>query len=139
MVDPGMNGSVSARAGPSTGILPDDLVKKQTRKPISAHPGHTRPAKRKRPPRLPNASTTPAQPGGTTATHPHLPIKVLQGVGTRRTDNAKAGYGREVVFVTRKMGLGALLGRCRSLVVDEGCVPFVTRPDIRAHHAGTLT
>ena len=51
---------------------------------------------------------------------PDLPIKTIQGARTRRTDGTKDGYGREVVFVTRKMGLGALMGRCRSLVMDEG-------------------
>ncbi|OWZ37732.1 hypothetical protein C366_04617 [Cryptococcus neoformans Tu401-1] len=51
---------------------------------------------------------------------PTVPLKPLQGVSKTRGDAGKAGHGRECIFVTRKTALGALMGRCRSLVVDEG-------------------
>ena len=59
-----------------------------------------------------------ARPGGSKT----LPLKTLQGVGTKRTGIGRkaAGLGREVVLVTRKMGVGAYLGRCKSLICDEG-------------------
>ncbi|ORX38293.1 hypothetical protein BD324DRAFT_347728 [Kockovaella imperatae] len=55
--------------------------------------------------------------GGSTG--PTAPLKPLQGVKVRRTDSTRPGYGRQVVFVTRKVSLGALMGRCRGLLVDE--------------------
>ncbi|WVQ72000.1 hypothetical protein IAR50_001544 [Cryptococcus sp. DSM 104548] len=51
------------------------------------------------------------------------PIKPLQGVSKTRAgpvQSGKAGYPRNVIFVTRKSALGGLMGKCRSLVVDEG-------------------
>lgn len=125
---PAMDANNQAIAGPSH--LPKrpvaPLQPKPTRKPRSAHPDHPRHPKITRPPPLPPAPAHPSRPGGTTTTHPHLPIKVLQGAAARRTDSTKRGFGKEVIFVTRKTGLGALMGRCRSLVVDEGLVPAST-------------
>lgn len=117
-----MESSNQAAAGPSTvvSISKTKTKLKSSRKPKSAHPDQPRHPKRSLPPPLPQPPTNPSRPGGTTATHPHLPIKVLQGVGTRRTDSTKQGFGKEVIFVTRKTSLGAFIGRCRSLVVDEG-------------------
>jgi hypothetical protein len=89
------------------------------RKPKSPHPQNDRAKRQKLPPPLPAKpiSSHPATRNG----HTHsLPVKVLQGQGTKRTDGIRQGYGRDVIFVTRKISLGALMGRCRSLVVDEG-------------------
>ncbi|KAL7422387.1 hypothetical protein Q5752_003033 [Cryptotrichosporon argae] len=83
------------------------------RKPRGPHPSQSAPSRtrtRLRPP-LPPA---PPQTG------PTLPIKTVQGLGTRRTDTTRPGFGREIVFVTRKVGLGALMARAKSLVMDEG-------------------
>jgi len=55
-------------------------------------------------------------------THATLPIKNVQGTKTRRTDSSKDGWERDVVFVTRNTSLGALMGRCRSLIMVEGYV-----------------
>jgi hypothetical protein len=74
-----------------------------------------RPLRKLRPP----APAAPVREGKSTATKT-LPTKVLQGARTRRTDTARAGFGRDTLFVTRKTGLGALIARARSLVVDEG-------------------
>jgi hypothetical protein len=117
-----MDSANQPEAGPSTlpALKMTRTKSKPSRKPKSAHPDQPRHPKRSLPPPLPKPPTNPSRPGGTTATHPHLPIKVLQGVGTRRTDSTKQGFGKEVIFVTRKTGLGAFIGRCRSLVVDEG-------------------
>ncbi|WVO14458.1 hypothetical protein L204_102092 [Cryptococcus depauperatus] len=49
-----------------------------------------------------------------------VPLKPMQGVSKVRGDGGKSGYGRHVVFVTRRTGLGTLMGRCKSLIVDEG-------------------
>lgn len=95
--------------------------KPPSRKPRAPHPsGRLDQKVVKRPPPLPKPPTLPSRPGGTTSTHPHLPIKVLQGVGARRTDTTKPGSGREVIFVTRKTSLGSLIGRAKSLIVNEG-------------------
>ncbi|BEJ10756.1 hypothetical protein CspHIS471_0101780 [Cutaneotrichosporon sp. HIS471] len=77
-------------------------------KPRGPHPTHRRNTKL-RPP-------APAvQPVKQT-----LPTKVLLGQGLRRTDTQRQGFGREIIFVTRKTSLGSLLGRARGLVLDEG-------------------
>jgi hypothetical protein len=55
-------------------------------------------------------------------THATLPLKNIQGTKTRRTDSSKDGWDRDVVFVTRNTPLGALMGRCRSLIMVEGYV-----------------
>jgi hypothetical protein len=55
-------------------------------------------------------------------THATLPLKNVQGTKTRRTDNTKDGWDRDVVLVTRNTPLGALMGRCRSLIMVEGYV-----------------
>jgi len=60
----------------------------------------------------------PAAP--TRARERTLPLKVLQGAGTQRTENARPGFARDTIFVTRKTKLGALIGRARTLVIDEG-------------------
>nr|XP_031863923.1 uncharacterized protein CI109_000567 [Kwoniella shandongensis]KAA5530995.1 hypothetical protein CI109_000567 [Kwoniella shandongensis] len=107
-----------SEAGPST------LPPTKTRKPRAAHPTAPLPTrKRKLPPPLPPKYPTSSHPSA--AIQPRgivrtLPIKPLQGVSRTRNDGKKDGFGREVIFVTRKTGLGALMGRCRSLVVDEG-------------------
>jgi len=63
-------------------------------------------------------------------THATLPIKNVQGTKTRRTDSSKDGWERDVVFVTRNTPLGALMGRCRSLIMVEGYVTvFKVRVD----------
>ena len=107
----------NATAGPST-LRPK-------RKPTAPHPStssHNASRKRRKlPPPLPITASImepAAKPGGSKT----LPIKTLQGVGTKRTDTPRrAGpLGREVVLVARKMGVGAYLGRCRSLICDEG-------------------
>lgn len=91
-------------------------------KPRSARAG--RPAyldnRTKFPPPLPasRASSHPATRAN--GQLPTLPIKVLQGQSTRRTDATKPGYSRDMVFVTRRTSLGSLMSRCRSLLVDEG-------------------
>jgi hypothetical protein len=91
---------VNAEAGPSRPNV----------KPKSPHPSHRKVKK----------LATPLPPKPTSVTTQTLPIKVLQGRAAARTDGTRHGYGREEVFVTRKVSLGALMGRCRSLVVDEG-------------------
>lgn len=91
---------VNAEAGPSRPKV----------KPKSPHPSHRKVKKL--------ATRLPPKP--TSVTTQTLPIKVLQGRAAARTDGTRHGYGREEVFVTRKVSLGALMGRCRSLVVDEG-------------------
>lgn len=72
-------------------------------------------------PPKPSSSSHPAigakRNAGTSST---LPLKTLQGVRTRRTDSTKDGWERDVVFVTRNAPLGALMGRCRSLIMEEG-------------------
>ncbi|RXK34930.1 hypothetical protein M231_07801 [Tremella mesenterica] len=84
------------------------------------HPSSSRNViRRKLAPPLPPVSSS-SHPGAINGRQPNLPLKTLQGLKTRRTDSTKAGYGREVVLVTRKSGLGTLIGRCRSLVLDEG-------------------
>ncbi|KAK4686877.1 hypothetical protein P7C73_g3249, partial [Tremellales sp. Uapishka_1] len=88
-------------------------VRTLQRKPKSPHPSHDSTTTKRRAPPLPPRSVA-------TNSTPTLPIKPYQGRGTRRTDSTKDGYGRDVIFVTRKTGLGVLLGRCRSLVVTEG-------------------
>ncbi|WVW85366.1 hypothetical protein I302_107404 [Kwoniella bestiolae CBS 10118] len=106
----------NAHAGPSS--LP--------RKPSAPHPSasaHPSTSKRKIPPPLPPKPIKSSHPSS--STHPNgktstIPLKPLQGISKTRSDSTKDGFGREVVFVTRKTGLGMLLGRCRSLVVDEG-------------------
>ncbi|WVR09396.1 hypothetical protein IAU60_006463 [Kwoniella sp. DSM 27419] len=92
------------------------------RKPAARHPSAPTSRKRKIPPPLPAPPTVSSHPSA--SVHPKgvattLPIKPLQGV-SRRSQSSKDGFRREVIFVTRKTGLGALMGRCRSLVVDEG-------------------
>ncbi|OCF57694.1 hypothetical protein L486_05157 [Kwoniella mangroviensis CBS 10435] len=86
-----------------------------SRKPSAPHPSTAISTnKRQYPPPLPPISKSKS------SSTPTLPLKTLQGVSKTRTDSTKDGFGREVVFVTRKTGLGMLMGRCRSLVVDEG-------------------
>jgi len=100
-------------AGPSRPIKP-------IRKPRSAHPSVPSKGKQKYPPSLParTASSHPTtRPNGFVPTQPN---KVLQGQGTRRIDASRTDFGRDVIFVTRKISLGALMGRCRKLVVEEG-------------------
>ena len=101
----------SAGAGPSRQL---------TRLPKGPHPSSTS-KRRKLAPRLPPKTTWSSHPDiKPDGTHRTLPVKTLQGRRTRRSDGSHPGYGRQVVFVTRKVSLGALMGRCRSLVVDEG-------------------
>jgi hypothetical protein len=71
-------------------------------------------------PARPSSSSHPTTKAN--GTHPTLPFKTLQGKKTKRTDTTKDGYDRDVVFVTRNTPLGALMGRCRSLIMDEGYV-----------------
>ncbi|ORY29664.1 hypothetical protein BCR39DRAFT_531515 [Naematelia encephala] len=83
----------------------------------------SRPKRTKLRPTLPPPPKTSSHP--TSSLHPShaapsLPIKTLQGRGSKRTDTTHPGFGRDVIFVTRKTGLGMLIGRCRGLVVDEG-------------------
>ncbi|KAK8854585.1 hypothetical protein IAR55_003324 [Kwoniella newhampshirensis] len=109
-----------SEAGPST----QPQVPLHVRKPKAPHPSALlNSRKRKLPPPLPPKPATSSHPSA--AATPRgivrtLPIKPLQGVSKTRNDGTKDGFGREVIFVTRKTGLGALMGRCRSLVVDEG-------------------
>ncbi|ADV23569.1 hypothetical protein I305_01469 [Cryptococcus gattii E566] len=80
-------------------------------------------AVKKLPPPAPPKQRSSAHPSAWThPSHkaPTVPLKPLQGVTKTRGDAGKAGHGRECIFVTRKTALGALMGRCRSLVVDEG-------------------
>ncbi|OCF32650.1 hypothetical protein I316_05571 [Kwoniella heveanensis BCC8398] len=106
-----------AQAGPS-----------KPRKPTAPHPSSTSSnttprKKRKLPPPLPQRPTASSHPSASIHSKRAAPatrIKTLQGVSKTRSDTTKDGFGREVVFVTRKNRLGALMGRCRSLVVDEG-------------------
>ncbi|KAK1927359.1 hypothetical protein DB88DRAFT_477744 [Papiliotrema laurentii] len=91
-----------------------------TRKPKSPHPDRPPSKRKKYAPALP-LPVPSSHPATAPSGHlPSLPNKTLQGQGTRRTEISKPGYGRDVVFVTRKVSLGALMGRCRSLLVDEG-------------------
>ncbi|WVQ95177.1 hypothetical protein IAU59_002271 [Kwoniella sp. CBS 9459] len=97
------------------------------RKPAAPHPSTSKSflnnKKRKLPPPLPHPPTTSSHASASIhlkRVAPTTRIKTLQGVSKTRSDGTKDGFGREVVFVTRKTGLGALMGRCRSLVVDEG-------------------
>ncbi|WVF67601.1 hypothetical protein IAT40_002359 [Kwoniella sp. CBS 6097] len=111
-----------AEAGPSR-------ARPRPRKPTAPHPSSTSASasnakkKRKLPPPLPRppiASTHPSASIHPKRSAPTARIKTLQGVSKVRSDTAKDGFGREVIFVTRKTGLGTLMGRCRSLVVHEG-------------------
>ncbi|RSH85610.1 hypothetical protein EHS25_003749 [Saitozyma podzolica] len=113
---PGPVAVAVAEAGPSR--LPP-VPTSVPRKPRAPHPSKTAPNRRRLPIPLP-PKTSSSRPGTDAKGNPTVPIKPLQGVGTRRTDATRNGYGREVVFVTRKTGLGTLLGRCKSLVMDEG-------------------
>ncbi|WWC63545.1 uncharacterized protein I303_106148 [Kwoniella dejecticola CBS 10117] len=113
----------NAEAGPSRlSTLP--------RKPSAPHWSTTVLGKHKHkiPPPLPAKPAKSSHPSA--STHPNdrcstLPLKTLQGVSKTRSESTKDGYGREVIFVTRKTGLGMLLGRCRSLVVDEGYTSLI--------------
>ena len=74
-------------------------------------------------PPLPARPTSSSHPSTRkNGTHATLPLKNIQGTKTRRTDSSKDGWDRDVVFVTRNAPLGALIGRCRSLVMVEGYV-----------------
>lgn len=93
---------------------------KPVRKPRAPYASDKSSRRRKYPPPLPaqTASSHPTtRPNGF---QPTLPNKVLQGQGTRRIDASRTDFGRGVIFVTRKVSLGALMGRCRKLVVEEG-------------------
>ncbi|WWC71344.1 uncharacterized protein I206_105298 [Kwoniella pini CBS 10737] len=112
--------SINADAGPSR---PTTIP----RKPSAPHPSTSSAilvlGKRKIPPPLPNKPFRSSHPSA--SIHPNgkaptFPLKTLQGISKTRSESTKDGYGREVIFVTRKTGLGMLLGRCRSLVIDEG-------------------
>lgn len=117
---------VNATAGPSTYHA--------KRKPSAPHPStaaHNAATKRRKlPPPLPVSASlmrnvplgTATNAGARPSASKTLPLKTLQGVATKRTGAGRkaAGLGREVVLVTRKMGVGAYLGRCRSLICDEG-------------------
>ena len=107
----GMN-DLQPQAGPSR-------LSATKRKPKSPLPQRNTAKRQKLPPPLPPkpVTTHPATRNGHLQS---LPIKVLQGRGAKRTDGIRQGYGRDVIFVTRKVSLGALMGRCRSLVVNEG-------------------
>ncbi|WRT68640.1 uncharacterized protein IL334_005619 [Kwoniella shivajii] len=114
---------VSNEAGPSV-PRSQSLPHPHACKPKSAHPSNPKSTnKRKLPPSLPPKPKTSSHPSA--SIHPNgkaptLPLKTLQGVSKIRSDSTKDGIGRESIFVTRKTGLGMLLGKCRSLVVDEG-------------------
>lgn len=82
-------------------------------KPKGPHPSRKRESARK---------LCPPAPAPTKNAQPTLPLKVLQGAGTQRTDSTRPGFGRETLFVTRKTKLGALIGRARTLIMDEGYV-----------------
>lgn len=72
----------------------------------------------RRPAPLPARPSSSSHPAGQTAAS--LPLKTLQGARTKRTDTTKDGWERDVVFVTRNTPLGALMGRCRNLIMSEG-------------------
>lgn len=100
-------------AGPSRPV-------KSLRKPRAPNPSGPSSSRQKYPPPLPakTASSHPTtRPNGFLPTQPN---KVLQGQSTRRIDASRNDFGRDVIFVTRKISLGALMGRCRKLVVEEG-------------------
>ena len=86
------------------------------RKPKGPHPSYRASVTRRKLP--PHHPVTIQQ-----TTNPTPPLKTAQGLRTRRNDTTHPGFGRESIFVTRSTGLGLLIGRCRSLVNDEGCVP----------------
>jgi len=77
-------------------------------------------------PPLPARPTSSSHPSTRkNGTHATLPLKNIQGTKTRRTDSTKDGWDRDVVFVTRNTPLGALMGRCRSLIMVEGYVLII--------------
>ena len=101
-------------------------VMKMPKGPQAATSIHRKTFKKLAPPlpARPSSSSHPTTKAN--GTHPTLPIKNLQGRKTKRTDTTKDGWDRDVVFVTRNTPLGALMGRCRSLIMDEGyvCIAF---------------
>lgn len=101
---------ITMEAGPSR--LADGTLSRP-RKPRAPHP-----ARPQQPTTVHRRPPLPARPRPESA--PTLPLKPLQGCATRRTDTTRPGFGREYIFVTRKTSLGALMGRARNLVVDEG-------------------
>lgn len=101
-------------------------LKRKVKAPHPSTSKHRANVHRRPPPLPPKPSSSTHSAKGTSST---LPIKNLQGIRTRRTDSTKDGWERDVVFVTRNTPLGALMGRCRGLIMDEGSVlsfsPFV--------------
>ena len=107
--------SIMSTSGPSPAshIHITPILNKPNRKPRAPHPSNNAYSSRRKLP-LP----LPARPPPSKL--PTQSLKTLQGLRTRRDDTTHPGFGREVIFVTRSTGLGLLIGRCRSLVVDEG-------------------
>jgi len=96
-----------------------------TKKPKGPQPStstHRKTIKKLAPPLPARPSSSSHPTTRANGTHPTLPIKTLQGRKTKRTDTTKDGWDRDVVFVNRHTPLGALMGRCRSLIMDEGYV-----------------
>ena len=129
MTAPAESGKLSPTGNAAAG--PSRLAPK--RKPSGPHPStaahNARVKRRKLPPPLPVSASSmreAAGVGGRPGKGKTLPLQPMQGAGTKRTDTgrraggAAMGMGREVVLVTRKMGVGAYLGRCKSLICDEG-------------------
>ncbi|EIW68438.1 hypothetical protein TREMEDRAFT_63605 [Tremella mesenterica DSM 1558] len=58
----------------------------------------------------------------TTAKQQAGPSQLSKHRKPKASHSTKALYEREVVFVRRKSGLGALIRRCKSLVMDEGYI-----------------